>query len=567
MPKTLTDVLSEPMLLSRAGSTSYERGKKIHAQRAISNLRVTLDAAHADVAGSARYRVVLQVNQGRLDGSCSCPYSDGEKFCKHCVAVGLACLEKPGKSARDDAWNRIENYVRQLGQADLAELVLRAARDDERMVRSLLRQAGPAQDPGGKTDLKRHFLRLIEDASAAGEFIDWHDAPELAETLDELLASLAELLEPVSAGVLAELLEYAIGRVEALLEQVDDSAGSIGAIVYQMGHLHRQACEMAGADPVALAERLFHAQLALPLGLHSFAPIPYSDLLEEAGVRHYRALTQARMAAIEAAPAADVDEYERGRLVNIAENLARAEGDVEALVALWSDDLSSSRLEEIVRLYRESGQEEQALAWAERGVAAFPHHPSAYISAYLVSRYLAGGRHAQAVELAWQRFELFPCLDRYQALARVAEAAGQWPAQRERALALIGASDSKVSAWRAGMLSLRLSIALWEEDLDTAWKVAMQGRCEQRLLLSLADKLAPTRLDDAAILYRDLITRLVEQTSNQAYEEAIGLVLRLGNACQVHRRNAEMNDYLDSLRIEFKRKRNFIKLLDGLSRT
>lgn len=64
-------------------------------------------------------------------------------------------------------------------------------------------------------------------------------------------------------------------------------------------------------------------------------------------------------------------------------------------------------------------------------------------------------------------------------------------------------------------------------------------------------------------IYRELVAPTVAQSNNHAYEEAIKL-LRKVRAPMVRLGHAdEVDDYLVSLRVEYKRKRNFIKLLDA----
>lgn len=44
--------------------------------------------------GAERYRVRLELAGGELERSCTCPVGREGLFCKHCVAVGLAWLER-----------------------------------------------------------------------------------------------------------------------------------------------------------------------------------------------------------------------------------------------------------------------------------------------------------------------------------------------------------------------------------------------------------------------------------------------------------------------------------------
>ena len=115
--------------------------------------------------------------------------------------------------------------------------------------------------------------------------------------------------------------------------------------------------------------------------------------------------------------------------------------------------------------------------------------------------------------------------------------------------------------------TLRLSIALWEKDVDAAWTAAHQGICNRSLLITLAGKLEKDRADDAISLYRQVIPAIVGETKNSAYEEGVRLVRRVGDLMKAQKKQSRYGDYLDELRLQFKPKRNFIKLLDDVVRS
>ena len=83
----------------------------------------------------------------------------------------------------------------------------------------------------------------------------------------------------------------------------------------------------------------------------------------------------------------------------------------------------------------------------------------------------------------------------------------------------------------------------------------------------MAGKLEGSRPDDAVSLYRRVVPPIVEQTSNTAYDEAIRLVRKIGGLMKTQSRSRQFGDYLAELRVQFKPKRNFIKLLDGVARS
>lgn len=65
-------------------------------------------------------------------------------------------------------------------------------------------------------------------------------------------------------------------------------------------------------------------------------------------------------------------------------------------------------------------------------------------------------------------------------------------------------------------------------------------------------------------VYQKLVDPVVERTNNCAYAEAVVLIRRMRNLLKRPGEEEEFRQYLGTLRRDFKRKRNFIKLLDKL---
>ena len=60
---------------------------------------------------------------------------------------------------------------------------------------------------------------------------------------------------------------------------------------------------------------------------------------------------------------------------------------------------------------------------------------------------------------------------------------------------------------------------------------------------------------------------IVAETSNPAYAEAIKLIRKIGKLMDVQDQAKDFTDYVTELRVQFKPKRNFVKLLDDLARS
>lgn len=578
----LDDLISRAVLKDLAGTAVFRRGEEYQSVGAVGRLRASDDKVTASVEGTGTYLVELCDNDGDLVHDCTCPHAAEGYFCKHCVAVGLAWLAEqaaePGpkgkgsKVKRRNPWRDIKEHLATQSPESLIELLLDVAQRDDRLYQSLLLKA---ERTGGGGNVAEAFLRAIDGATRIDGFVDWREAGTFASNIDEVAESLAELLKPDTAASLVDLTEYAIEHAENALEQIDDSNGEVSGTLHGLGELHRKACAMARPDPAGLAERLFRLETALPFNVCSFDAATYREVLGKEGLRRYRELAEAEWNKIGPRNSKNGHDGNRYRITHIMEQLARASGDIEELVAIKSRDLSSGyRYLEIAEIYAKARQGEKALDWAERGLKAFPENPDNRLRDFLVAAYLKRKRNDEALQLTWIQFEEYPTLEHYMKLHAVAGKLGAWTAQRERALIKIGEVIARKAArtgrWQpkssAPDYSLRVQIALWEKDLDTAWSAAHEGACDLGLLITLAGKLESVRPGDAINLYRRVVPSIVERANNAAYDEAIRLIRKVGDLMRAQKQLRQFGDYLAELRLQFKPKRNFIKLLDDVAR-
>ena len=88
------------------------------------------------------------------------------------------------------------------------------------------------------------------------------------------------------------------------------------------------------------------------------------------------------------------------------------------------------------------------------------------------------------------------------------------------------------------------------------------GRLFREIWLKLADTRAVIHPEDALRLYLEEISKWIEPTANGNYDAPIFYLLKV-RAILLHTgQEARLKDYVSGLRETFKRKRNFIKLLD-----
>ncbi len=107
-----------------------------------------------------------------------------------------------------------------------------------------------------------------------------------------------------------------------------------------------------------------------------------------------------------------------------------------------------------------------------------------------------------------------------------------------------------------------VEIFLYEGNPEEAWREAQTGGCSDSLWLRLAAVREKEHPEDAAPIYLKLAEAAVAATSNGRYEHAVGLLVKAASVMRRTDRGAEFIRHLEALRVKYKIKRNFIKLVE-----
>jgi hypothetical protein len=418
------------------------------------------------------------------------------------------------------------------------------------------------------------FRRAIDAAVDFEGFPEYGSPWDYARGIENAVASIAELLEEGFAAEVVELSEYALAAVEGVVDY--DVDGTIGGILEGLEELHHEACKRAEPDPEALAKRLFEWELGGDHDTFFDAANTYADVLGDRGLAEYERLAKEEW---EGVPALGPDREnrpryygKRERLTDIMEALAARSGDVENLVAIKSKDLSTAfSYLEIARIYMQAGEDEKALEWAEEGAWVFPGGGHPDLRRFLAGEYHDRGRHEEAMDLIWTEFTRRPSLEGYQELKAHADRAGTWERWRGKARDFVREDIAGKKKESEGSYLSRpvdhsrlVEILLWEGNAEDAWREAKEGGCADKLWLDLAARREEGYPKEALDIYRARIEPLIEQTNNTAYREAYDLLLKTRGLMRRLDLEAEYDEYVDLLRLEYKRKRNFMKLLDEM---
>ncbi len=581
--------ITKEKLRELTDSGSWDRGVGYFEQGRVFRLMVDGTTVIAKVIGTHEYKVELWAGEDRIHGACTCPMGDEGVFCKHCVATGLECLEKgigelhpgegpshstdPGEGGPETGVTHLETireYLSGEDREELIEIIVAQAKLDESLLRRLATRAAMSKGEGPSIEA---FKRAVDEATSSIGFVGYEASFDFATSVNEVLDEIENLLHEGHAEEVVELSEYAVEAVEGALDHVDDSSGMLGDVLYQLEELHQEACVAAEPDPKALAESLFLHEITSGYDAFSGAAQTYADVLGEEGLAEYRRLAEEKWRGLPKLKPGGEGSYGHSRyaLRRIMESLAEAEGDIEELVAIKSRDLSRPyNYLDIAEIYRGDRQYNKAMEWAEKGLAAFPDSLDPGLREFLANEYHRRGRHSEASELMWGGFSAQPNLNTYKRLKEHAERAGDWPRWREHALAHMAEQAESQNADDAGRRwswqrpadgTQLVKVYLWEKDSDAAWQAAQKYGCWREQWLELAALREDDHPRDAIKIYQGKVARLVQLTKNAAYRDATRLVRRIQKLTDRLAEQDKFEQYIDSLRIEFKRKRNFMKML------
>lgn len=573
--ETLPTLLTSDVLFRLAGDVTYLRGLAYANEGRVGELAIQDGVLVAHVRGTETYTVRLDTEKPGLSYDCTCPVGDEVRFCKHCVAVGLVWLMARGEPLTvtprprpaEPPMDRVRAFLERQDAETLRTLLLAEADANENLrERLLLRDAAGGADAASLERLRN----AIDRATTIPDFIDYDEAASYAGVLDKMVDAIESFAQANPAAAI-ELTEHAIWQVEDALQSVDDSDGMVGDVLRGLQEVHLHACTDARPDPAALAQRLFEGEMRSEFETFAGAVEAYGELMGGAGLTEYRRLAHAAWDRLPALGPGERDANSgtrRWTLTRIMERLAKLTGSLEERVAVHSRDLSGPHaFLKIAEIYLEAGDRDKAMEWARRGLEAFPSGVGDRLCVFLAEEHHRRGEHEQAMELVWAVFGRRPYLAEYQLLKQHADQSRTWTSWRERALTRIREHAQQRTA---GMIHLPgrapdqrselVRVFLWERDTEAAWREAQEGGCSPDLWLQLAKARAADHPADALAVYRSQVDRILVNTGERAYAEAVKLLPRVREI--MNRLGEDFSTYITHLRVTHKRRRRLLEMLD-----
>ena len=582
----LADVLTLRSVRELAEARTYARGEAYFHDGAVGLLEADAFEVSAGVQGTQRYHVRLAVGTGdELEYECDCPVGDDGIFCKHAVAVALSWLENAGEEVfrppdRESGKSRrkrkthaeqIREFVETLSESSLREWLVEAA-DRDRGLRDKLLLTAKARAGTGAPAL----MSIVRQAARLSGYLDWRQAGDYADRLADLTRLLDERIVDGDPK-LVEIIEEAIALAHEALGHIDDSDGLVMPAIMQLRAVHERACKSLDTAPVPLAERLFRFQTTGDWDtFHSVLPA-YESALGSSGLGRYRELVEAAWKRVPAlGPETPRTQFDisRFRIEHAMEELAEFSGDVEALIRVKSHNLSSPHaFLELAELLRHHGRHDEALAWAEKGIAAFDEERNDDLVDFCIHEHLRRGNAGLVESLAWQRFVRQPGSDAYFQLAGVAKRIARDETLAARALehlwALVRAEEApnakRLPGWQRPIRSALVTIHLRQNEPEKVWETFCGGPVDVRLWDKVAAMRGKTHPDDAVGIYRQTLPHAVAAgTRGAQYGDAFAIVKAMRDLRSAQGQDALFRQELAQFRATWRAKRNFIKLLATL---
>ncbi len=577
----LNAYISEFTLRRLAGSQGYRLGVEYFHDSRVRSLKEKSGSITASVMGSEKYRTQIKVDKTsmEIEFSCSCPVGLEGKFCKHLVATGLHWLDKQQKESARHNGKRgavhlsVPEWLARQKKSVLVDLILEHADDDDDFWNWLEMHASLYDD--GSIDVDR-LKKCLSNVIFMDDFIDYHDSYDYFCRVENALDILENLLENGHAAEVMDLAEHALTNVELALHSLGDPGGYMDDIVSGLIDIHHRACRKARPNRKDMARRLFEWELGSEHDIFSGAADTYADVLGDEGLAEYRRLAEKAWTGVKPLGPGEKTQFDfyRYRLRNIMETLARREGNIDFLAEIKKSDLTRPVcFLEIAQLYQEAGRDDEALAWAERGVRAFEKNPDVQLVDFLAEAYHRQGFHEKALGLIWLSFTLSPGLPRYHSLKKHARRSRVWPEWRDKAIALIrerlehkkltqNRSRGPMRLYNRIDHSLLVQIHLEDNDVDSAWEEARSGGCSDVLWMQLALRREKSHPEESLQIYQQQIGAVINRKNNDAYQEAVRLLVRIRDLMARLDREKDFGPYLKQLGTEHSRKRNFMKLLE-----
>jgi uncharacterized Zn finger protein len=375
--------------------------------------------------------------------------------------------------------------------------------------------------------------------------LDYWESSEWASEAAPVVDAIGDLLAVSPSAELLGLIERAIGHVVEAVLRADDSNGEIGGLVAALLEFHVLACDAGVADPVKLARWMAHFTFD-EQDLFVLDPKRYAVALEETGLAVFRQEVDRRRGA----------EEQPFALRYADERLAVLDGDVDKIVGLLGGNLTSPyQFVQVTEAMVELGRDDDALAWAHRGIAETAGWQVAQLYDLAAGVYRRRGAPGEVVRLRREEHGCMPSSTTYALLREAAETTGVWDSEWSSARSVLEAED----------LGGLVDALLLDREAEAAWRVTADHPDwdpGQGLWKRLAESRESSHPADAMEVYLKLADLELETTGRSAYTRAAALLRKARRAADAAGRRREFSEHVAARREHFRKRPALIEILD-----
>ena len=223
----LPALISHEQLIKLAGQDCFEKGLALMASAPLRQVSIEEEKASAQIEG---YETRLefhgqQVHDQKIQGACTCARSEGFDFCEHCVCLCLH-INKQTQQIRSLAKgpdkSKILAYLLSLDKQELARQCLQLIAHDPNAFERYLWKAFLHQGEIDYSQLKAQITLLTRKPD---NLFSQRQVKVFFQKIERFLAELVtEDMPDYAPDKMQKVAEYALHRLNLLLEHIDDSS-------------------------------------------------------------------------------------------------------------------------------------------------------------------------------------------------------------------------------------------------------------------------------------------------------------------------------------------------------
>ncbi len=552
-------------MVKLAGEGAFERGEDYFERGAVGELQIKGNHISAEVEGSEYYQVKLTYTRKTLDGACDCPASDGIDFCKHCVATAMALraqLKEPALEKSAKPVEIIATYLQRQSKDQLVTLLTEVINGDKELRQEWLIRAENAL---GTLDKKTIRKRITSAIPFNRNYYRYADVRRYFQQVEHTLEILEEPVRQLPPEEQLEILDYALERIVKAQDTVDDSGGFRYPSIGLIQTIYQSAFNAVDWNDDRKADYLIRLLVQDDYNLYGEIPVDYERVISPACMDLFYEKVQQRWDSL---PRLNTDDWDTRReysaLLQILAWEPKQQNDYRALIALNQKVARKDyEYQNLAKLSLELKDYEQAQSFVDEAVKKGGQHGVSGLLDIQQTIWLNTDQQQKALDKQWEVFQERSHSEEYKKLLVIASEAHSDKDWEAMSVALLQNRIEKTADTytRRHSVDMLMWLYLQGKQIDQAQTLADKERVDPNLLHDLARRLGD-KPERATRYYKNLAETHVEKGNNDGYKDSIAMLQELAGLSDHENHQQIVAEIVAQLRLEYRRKRNFIKWLN-----